>query len=104
MKNRLLSIVAPILLITALVGPASAETLNNRLGNQHHRIEQGLRDHQINRYQAFNLSRRDMAIRRSERRDRWHDGGRLTAGERYRLNGRLNRVSHAIYRERHNGY
>lgn len=82
---------------------AQAQNVNGRRENQHDRIVQGIHSGQLTRGEAWRLHRREASIHAREIRDRRIHGGRLTSAERRRLNRSLNRTSHAIYRNKHNG-
>ena len=96
---------------TLLVGTAAnaqdayhhSHGINQRLHNQHSRIEQGLRHGDLTRHEAHNLRRTDARIHRQEHRDRMVNGGNLTNRERRHLNGELNRDSGRIRRDKHDG-
>ena len=82
----------------ALAGPRSDE-VNDRLANQHDRIDDGREDGQLTRGEARHLHRQDRSIHRQERRMKRRDGG-LTRHDQRVLNHRENRVSRRIRRER----
>ncbi len=97
----------PVIFAATLFAPWAAQareevpyTINQRQANQQQRIYNGVKDGEINRQEYRNLERRSLAIEQQQRRDR-RDGSGLTARERAQLNQRLNRVSDAIYRDRH---
>jgi hypothetical protein len=102
------NILVAALALGALMLPALAQAdpyngnVNARLNDQHVRIEQGVRDGQLNRGEQFDLSNRDREIRFQANQDRFFHDGRLTNGERARLNGELNHNSGTIYFDRHN--
>jgi hypothetical protein len=77
-------------------------TVNQRLENQHDRIQAGIKDDQLTRGEATRLRADDAAVRAEEKVDRKANDGKLTAGERRQLNRQLNRTSRQIYRDRHN--
>lgn len=79
----------------------NAPTINQRRAHQQERIGQGIRNHHINASKAVRLEKREASIGRQEDRMRATNGGRLTKVDRVRLNHRLNRTSHAIYRAKH---
>ena len=90
----------------ALASPALAQTkpdrgINARLHRQDRRIDQGVKNHDLNKFQAKRLDALDRGIHRTEMRDRRHDDGRLTSAERTRLQHRLNRVSDGINDKKH---
>jgi hypothetical protein len=104
----IINFVVPAMLLGTLMAPMAAfaipngqSNVNARLHRQHQRIEQGLRSHRLNRWQAGRLQARDNSIHRQEHADRMRDHGRLTSNERRNLNRRLNRTSGAIYRQKH---
>ncbi len=79
-----------------------APTINQRLENQHDRIQAGIKDDQLTKGEATHLKADDAAIHAEERVDRLANGGKLTRSERLQLNHQLNRNSRQIYRDRHN--
>jgi hypothetical protein len=81
---------------------ASAQTINQRLENQHDRIQAGIQDDQLTKGEATRLKADDAAIHAEERVDRKANDGRLSKSEKKQLNRQLNRNSRRIYRDRHN--
>lgn len=77
-------------------------TINQRLENQHDRIQAGVKDDQLTKGEATHLKADDAAIHAEEKVDRKANGGTLTKGERRQLTRQLNRNSRQIYRDRHN--
>jgi hypothetical protein len=77
-------------------------TVNQRLENQHDRIQAGKQDDQLTKSEATHLRADDAAIRAQERVYRQANGGKLTKGERKQLNKELNQTSRQIHRDRHN--
>ena len=77
-------------------------TVNQRLENQHDRIQAGVQDGQLTKGEATRLRADDAAIHAEERVDRRANDGHLTKGEKKQLNRQLNRNSRRIYRDRHN--
>lgn len=77
-------------------------TVNQRLENQHDRIQAGIKDDQLTKGEATHLRADDAAIHAQERVYRNANDGKLTQGERRQLNRELNRSSRQIYRDRHN--
>ena len=89
-----------LILAAALsVSLASGGELARRQESQQRRIAQGVRTGSLTPAEAARLESREAAIRGQLRRDRV-DGGRLTAGERARLNRELSRTSRRIHREK----
>ena len=104
---KLINLVMSVTLLfaTAALVPttASAQTINQRLKNQHRRIDEGVKHGSMSRNHARRLHARDKMIHAREHRDRMAQHGHLTGGERVRLQRSLNRTSRAIYRAKHNG-
>jgi hypothetical protein len=102
------SLILPILAITSVVGTfslvnpssASAGTIYNRELNQQQRIYDGVKQGTINPSEFRNLERREAHID-DQRRYYLSRDGYLNRQEEGRLNSELNRVSNAIYRDRH---
>jgi len=91
-----------VALIAVLTQVGMAQTINQRLHNQHVRIHNGYKDRQLNKYQRGALRAKDRQVRSEERYDRLTDHGKLTQRERAGLNRQLNRNSRRIYNDRHN--
>jgi len=98
----------PAVFAATLISPLSAQanqyfprTINQRQSHQQTRIFNGVKNGQLSQKEYRNLERRSLSIEQQQRRD-VRDGGGLTLRERYQLNQRLDRVSHSIYRDRHN--
>jgi len=101
--NLAMSVSLLIAAVTLVPNTASAQTVNQRLKNQHERIHNGIKNGNLTRNNAARLRARDMAIHAREHRDRMTQHGHLTNPERHRLQHSLNRTSKAIYRDKHNG-
>ena len=110
MKFRVLAVAAGLSLVAAMASaqtttttpPDQKPTVNQRLENQHDRIQAGVKDDQLTKGEATHLKADDAAIHAEERVERKAHGGTLTQGERKQLNRQLNRNSRQIYRDRHN--
>src|SRR6516164_177668 len=96
-----------LLTLGTSVTSASAETLwqfnhprraevNERLGFQNYRIDRGVADGRITRYQARHLHAEDHAIRSEERAMAGINGGYITPAEQRALNQQENVVSRQI--------
>ena len=81
---------------------ASAQSIDHRQSEQHKRIVQGVRDGSLTRHEAARLREREARIRAQERRDR-RDGHGLSRSERLRLQRELDRTSHSVHGQRHDG-
>jgi hypothetical protein len=79
---------------------ASAGPIQHREAHQQQRIYEGVQNGSLTGKEYSNLQRREQSIAAQRYRD-VHDGNGLTRNERLRLNNRLNNVSQAIYREKH---
>ncbi len=77
-------------------------TVNQRLENQHDRIQAGTKDDQLTKGERTHLRADDAAVRAQEKVYRQANDGKLTKGEKQQLNRELNRDSRQIYRARHN--
>jgi len=104
MKVSTLVLLASTVIGTLAFNPliASAGEVANRLENQQDRIHQGIKDGQINYREYKNLEHREASINKQRLADLKRDGGHLTAKDYRQLNRREDRVSNAIYRDRHN--
>ena len=98
-----LAAAAALLGVTLLPVAAQAQSINQRLQNQHARIRQGVGSDQLTRGEQYRLNRRDASIHRQEYVDRRFDHGHLTRGEHRQLNRELNQSSRRIYQDKHNG-
>ena len=92
-----LTLVATALLALTTTG-AFAQTINQR------KVAQGIRSGQLTARETTNLESREASINREEYRMRRADDGRLTGRDRAALTCRQNRVSRAIYRDKHNAF
>jgi hypothetical protein len=85
---------------------AQAHYGNNEVGqrreNQQDRVAQGIRSGQMTAGEAARTENREQNINHSIAADRAANGGKLTGQERHNINQRQNRVSHQIYRQKHN--
>ncbi len=94
-------------LLTPLAAQAQAPyphptNLHQRFQDQHSRIKQGVADGQLTRREARGDRYRLNRTRTQDQRDRFFQGGHLTAGQRSHQTMELNRNSGAIYRTNHN--
>lgn len=103
--NNVKYIAAAAALAAALMPMAAqAQSVNQRLNEQHRRIHQGVESGQLTRGEQYRLNRRDAYVRAQEHLDRRFDHGHLTSSERRNLNHDLNHSSGAIYHDKRNGY
>jgi hypothetical protein len=99
MKNFVYAVFSAATLLLPTV--AFAGPIVHREIRQENRIYQGVKNGTVSGREYRNLQRREQSIEAQRYRD-VHDGGGLTRYERQRLNNRLNNVSQAIYRDKHN--
>jgi hypothetical protein len=99
MNRSIVAIVTGLLVFTPLV--AQAGPIHNRIENQQQRIYNGVKNGSISPKEYRRLERREDNIEAARRRD-VRSGGKLTQGEKHRLNHRLNGLSNSIYRAKHN--
>lgn len=103
--KRLTAVLIATALLATFAGVASANPyaprIERREVQQRLRIRQGVRRGDLTRREAMRLRMRGLGIRRMELRAR--ADGRVTQGERWRLERALDRRSRTIFRLRHNG-
>ncbi len=75
--------------------------VQQRIDNQQSRVDRGISDGQINAKQATRDDAKLAREQNSLNKDAAKDGGHITKGEQANLNGRLNKGSGQIYRQRH---
>jgi len=90
---------APALMVAQT---ATAQTINQRKGNQQDRIANGVRSGQLTAGETARLEHQEAGINREERGMRAQDNGHLTAQDRRTINRQQNRESRRIYRDKHN--
>jgi hypothetical protein len=78
-------------------------TAARRSQRQQQRIAQGVHSGQLTAGETRNLENREASVNRERRNMRAENGGRLSARDRRAINRRQNRISHSIYRDKHNG-
>ena len=74
------------------------DQVNDRLANQHARINNKVEDGKMSRAEASRLHKEDHSIRKEERRMASKDDGHITKADQNRLNPRANHVSRQIRR------
>ena len=96
-----------VLAASALQGaPAQARDgkrhhgVNERQADQQKRIFGGIRNDSLTNREAANLEKREAGLARTEARDR-ASGDKFTRRERLSIERRQNRLSHDIYRQKH---
>ena len=106
MNNKIaLAVIPAVLAASTLLGvvAAQADTINQRFANQHQRIAQGMHSGELTYREQAKVESSDARIHRQDVRFRANHNGRLSSGERTRLNRELNANSRKIYGLKHNG-
>jgi hypothetical protein len=93
---------AAVLALASSAMPASAGEVDNRVNRQQARINQGVKSGQLTQHEYNRDESRLDRINAARNRDLAKNDGHLTAGEKARLNGRLNGDSKQIYFTKHN--
>lgn len=105
--RTVLTAVAATVSLACLAAPAFADTpwqaahprreeVNSRLGNQHSRIRQEVKEGEMSHAKAARLHATDHRTRMQERRMAARNNGHITRHEKARLNREENHVSHRI--------
>lgn len=86
-----------------VAGSADARPIRRREARQDARIAAGVENGELSPAEAQRLGKQEAAIKNEEQAMRAADGGRLTVPERRVLAHQQNRLSHRIYRQKHDG-
>ncbi len=91
-------------LLASIVAPlaASAGEVEQRIDNQQHRINQGVRNGSLTAGEYRRLDNREDRIQAERNRDLRRNDGRLTPAEYRQLNRQENNLSDRIYFDKHN--
>jgi len=80
---------------------------NNEVGqrreNQQDRIAQGIKSGKMSARQTANIENKESAVNHEIKNDRQANGGKLTSGEKAKVNQQQNKMSGQIYRDKHSG-
>ena len=88
-----------------MAGLANAEykprvhEVNQRLKNQHNRVQNGVNNGSLTQHQANKIDRQDARINQEKKDMMANDGGHLTKGDQRALNQQENHVSNEINRD-----
>jgi hypothetical protein len=97
-----------LMAVALIVGTASTSFAGSevgwRKGNQQARIGQGVKNGSLTAGETSRLEGREANLNHEIRADRQANGGKLTAGEKAQVNRQQNRISGAIYRDKHNAF
>ncbi len=77
--------------------------VGQRQRNQQERIAQGVRSGQLTAGETSHLEGHEAAVNHEIHNDRAANGGKLTPGEKAKVNRQENRNSARVYRDKHNG-
>jgi len=98
-------IIHSAILITLAVPAAFAgqgDTIQDRKENQQDRIAQGVKSGQLTAGETANLESKESGLNKEEHNMRAADNGKLTAADRAKINHQQNKLSHQIYKDKHN--
>jgi hypothetical protein len=102
MNRLILNLAAFASVAAALPAVASAQDIGAREANQQARIHQGVRSGALTPHETRRLERGEARLAYRKDMMRARDDGRLTRHDRVALNRQENRLSHRIYRLKHN--
>ena len=83
-------------------GHPRVNEVNQREENQQKRIANGINKGSLNAHETANLERREASVQKQEQADMAKHNGHLTKAEQRKLNRRQDRISHSIYKDKHN--
>jgi Skp family chaperone for outer membrane proteins len=83
-------------------GHPRVNEVNQREQNQQKRIANGINNGSLNAHETANLERREASVQKQEQADMAKHNGHLTKTEQRQLNRRQDRISHSIYKDKHN--
>jgi len=99
MKNVILAIAAAAVLAVTL--PAD-QKIAQRKENQQDRIAQGVRSGQLTAGETARLETKEARVNKEIHTGRAANGGKLTGAEKAQVNRQQNKMSRAIYKDKHN--
>jgi hypothetical protein len=83
-------------------GHPRVNEVNQREANQQRRIANGINNGSMNAHETANVERREASVQKQEQADMAKHNGHLTKAEQRQLNRRQDRISHSIYKDKHN--
>ena len=93
-----------LLAVTLLVTPSLfAGRIGRRAENQQDRIAQGVKSGQLTARETARLETKEVRLNHEVADMREDNGGKLTAGERAKVNRQQNQISRDIYGQKHDG-
>ena len=84
-------------------GHPRVNEVNQREENQQKRIANGINNGTMSPSETANVEKREASVQKQEQNDMAKHNGHLTKVEQRQLNQRQNRISHSIYKDKHNG-
>ena len=104
-RTRTFALAAGSALAVSLVlaAPAEAGRIHDRKENQQNRIAQGIASGQLTARETARLESREAHMNREVSRMRANGGGTLTPAQHARVELQQDRLSHDIYRQKHDG-
>jgi hypothetical protein len=86
-----------------VVAPNGVNEVDQRLNNQQQRIDNGVKDGQINSTQEMHDDKADAHVSQELSKDEAKNGGTITKREQAKMNKQLNKNSHRIHHQRVKG-
>ncbi len=83
-------------------GHPRVNEVNQREENQQKRIANGINNGSLNPHETANLEKREASVQKQKQNGMAKHNGHLTKAEQRQLNRRENRISHSIYKDKHN--
>jgi hypothetical protein len=102
MKTNRVVAAAFVLTAVAFAQATNPPTVNQRRENQQDRIANGIDSGQMTAGETKSVEGREANLNREIHDDRQANGGKLTTGERAKVNAQQNRISNHIYADKHN--
>ena len=82
-------------------GHPRVNEVNQREQNQQNRIANGVKNGTLTPRQTANLEKRETSVENREQKDMAKHNGHLTKAEQRGINRQQNRISHSIYKDKH---
>jgi len=86
-----------------VTSPNGVNQIDQRLQNQQNRVDNGVKDGQINSKQEMRDDKADAHVSTELSKDEAKNGGTVTKSEQVKMNKQLNKNSHRIHRQRVKG-
>ena len=91
---------APVAAAPSTVSPNGVNQVDQRLQNQQNRIDNGVKDGQINAKQEMRDDKTDAHVAKEMSKDEAKNGGAITTGEQAKMNRQLNKDSKRIHHQK----